>query len=298
MKVRKKDLCHTCRRRKLQVSLLLSPWNLVDYLSKLFLLTQVDTWQCDGKRPTCSQCQCSKRKCEGYPEALFVPFVSASTVQRKSSRKEQSSRSSLPRSTRVSPSQDSSGALHLKDETVFLPPRTAEVRYSLHIRHQLPFDGLTNTQEMVYWIIHNYVPLEEIESGFPTSYLCSPRICGSWVTALPELTTDTTGQFAECLHSAVSTLALSIISHLSQENLLQVASTQYESSIQHLTHSLAVAGDVYRNELVAAVMCLALSEVSLPKLATVFCTRLPNPRNGIHFQLTNDLAIINRHSCQ
>lgn len=117
---------------------------------------------------------------------------------------------------------------------------------------------------MVSLILRNFAPLGETESGVGNSYLYSPRICGSWVTALPELTTDVTRHFAGCLDSAVSTLALSITAHRSQEDLFQVASIQYESSIHHLVRNLAVAGNIYRNELVAAVMCLALSEALLP----------------------------------
>jgi hypothetical protein len=124
---------------------------------------------------------------------------------------------------------------------------------------------------MVSLIIRNYVPHEEAASGVANSCFCSPQICGSWVTALPELTTSATGQFAECLCSAVSTLALSIIAHQAQEDLFQVASAQYEISIRHLVHNLAMVGDLYRNELLAAIMCLALSEVSPSEPAVLLC---------------------------
>lgn len=115
---------------------------------------------------------------------------------------------------------------------------------------------------MVALILRTYNPLEDTGTGAANSHLCSARICGSWVTALPELTTSVSRNFAGCLDSAVSTLALSIIAHRSREDLFQVSSTQYENSIHHLVHDLAVTGNVYSNELVAAVMCLALSEVS------------------------------------
>lgn len=88
--------------------------------------------------------------------------------------------------------------------------------------------------------------------------------------ALPELTLHTTGPFAECLHSALGALALSITAYRTRNrSLLRLISTEYEHSLHLLAHNMTVTGDAYRNELVAAVMCLALVEVMLPKLAEI-----------------------------
>lgn len=187
---------------------------------------------------------------------LFVPFVSETTVvEAKRSRRTPVFKSFLPRPACAPSSHGLTGALLSKDETA-LSPAVAGVCDSSRIRSPLSSDGLTNIQEMVDLTLRTYVPLEELDS------LCSPRICGSWVAALPELTTNVSREFAGCLDSAVSTLALSIIAHRSQEDLFQVALARYENSIRYLVDSLAEVGDSYRNELVAAVMCLALSEVS------------------------------------
>ena len=94
-------------------------------------------------------------------------------------------------------------------------------------------------------------------------------MCGSWVAALPELIADTAGESVECLQSAVKALALSITAHRTGKNMLQIISTRYEHSLQLLAQDLVAAGHMYRNRLVAAVMCLALTEVKMRNLARI-----------------------------
>jgi hypothetical protein len=65
------------------------------------------------------------------------------------------------------------------------------------------------------------------------------------------------------LQSAVGALALSITAFRNRENLLYAIVAQYEESLRLLADSLAMAGDTCDNKLVAAVMCLALTEVIL-----------------------------------
>jgi hypothetical protein len=126
-------------------------------------------------------------------------------------------------------------------------------------------DGLGNAQDMVSLIVHNYVPSVENRVEASNCYIRSPQICGSWVMALPELTVNTTGPLAECLYSAMSTLALSIAAYRSHKNLLQLISTRYEQSLRLLAQNIVVSGGLYKNELLAAIMCLALLEVKPPK---------------------------------
>lgn len=204
--------------------------------------------------------------------------------------------SSEPRPTRVPSSEDPPGAYRSKNETALSPNATGAC-HSSKARTQTTLDGLSNIHEMVSLIIRNYVPLDEAASGVANFYLCSPRICGSWVTALPELTTSITGQFAECLRSAISTLALSIVAHQSQEDLVQVASAQYETSIRHLVHNLAMVGGLHKNELLAAVMCLALSEVSPSEPAVLLReTGALGYWTALEIQQTDNLVDSNRPS--
>lgn len=79
--------------------------------------------------------------------------------------------------------------------------------------------------------------------------------------ALPELTVSATGALGECLYSAMNALALSITAYKTGRNLLQHIASRYEHTLRLLRKDLQLAGSVYRNEQVAAVMCLALLEV-------------------------------------
>jgi hypothetical protein len=118
-------------------------------------------------------------------------------------------------------------------------------------------------------ILRNFVPLHELEFDSADAAEQCSRFCGSWALALPELIADMTGPFSECLHSAVSAFALSLAAFRNHENLLDATVAQYEESLRLLGHNLAMAGDTYNNKLVAAVMCLALTEVISPRPETI-----------------------------
>ena len=110
-------------------------------------------------------------------------------------------------------------------------------------------------------ILNNYVPRSELQRGITNSNLHSPRICGSWVTALPELTFGATGAPGGCLDSAINALALSITACRTGRKLLQPISSYYAYTLRLLQRDLRMAGSAYQTERVAAAMCLALLEV-------------------------------------
>jgi hypothetical protein len=253
MKVRKKDLCNTCRKRKLQVS----TRHALLCIYELILLIAL---QCDGKRPACTQCLFGKRECEGYPDALFVPFIATkAVVKRKTLRTPPVSRHMQSHPTHQPRVSD---AAYMEFQNSYSSSRktTGIPGSSLSSYHPFPGGPIT-IQEKVSLILRNFIPWHEF--GCEASDLSeqSPRFCGSWVTALPQLAIDKSDSFSECLHSAVSALALSITAYRTRENLLDLVSTQYEHSLRLLGQNLAVAGNTYRSKLVAAVMCLALVEV-------------------------------------
>ncbi|KAF2829585.1 hypothetical protein CC86DRAFT_437423 [Ophiobolus disseminans] len=238
MKVRKQNLCDTCRKRKLQ---------------------------CDGKRPACTQCLFSSRSCEGYPDALFVPFVAPKTAVKPRTRPKPVSwaKLSIPAHTQY-PSGNEPGRTQAKDQWTRRSQQGTVTYSALSPLDESHLPGLSTVQEKVSVILRNFIPIQELEhDAADTCERCS-RFCGSWALALPELTADTNGPFSQCLHSAVSALALSITAYRNGENLLDAIVAQYEESLRLLGHSLAVVGDTYRSKLVAAVMCLALTEVMSP----------------------------------
>ena len=143
--------------------------------------------------------------------------------------------------------------------------------------YQLYPEGLATIQERVSLILCNFIPLHELGCESLDLLEQSPRFCGSWVTALPELIIGANGPFSECLYSAVTALALSITAYRTREKLLGLVSTQYEHSLRLLGLSLEVAGNTFRCELVAAVMCLALVEVMLPDPGRKAVEEFTNP---------------------
>ncbi|KAM0146069.1 hypothetical protein ACHAQE_010931 [Botrytis cinerea] len=218
--------------------------------------------QCDGKLPACSQCLNSNRTCEGYPEALFVPFI-ATKSGGEAGKLCKAPALQMGPSSGPSPSNSALTVLKCKDTPNISREMTGLYKGSSSLSH-LCSTGLDTAQDIILVILRNYVPLDGTGFETPTSLVQSPRVCGSWVTALPELTIDTIGPLAECLQSATNALALSITAYRSSTNMVDSISTQYEHSLHLLAQNLAVVNSVYRNELVAAVMCLALVEVLSP----------------------------------
>jgi len=110
-------------------------------------------------------------------------------------------------------------------------------------------------------ILNNYVPRSELQRDVVNFNPHSPRICGSWVTALPGLTLGATGALGECLDSAIRALALSITARRTGKELLRPISFYYAHTLRLLQSDLQMADRAYKSERVAVAMCLALLEV-------------------------------------
>ncbi len=164
-----------------------------------------------------------------------------------------------------------SGLTQAKDDPSTLYREDTSTPGSLPSLNEPYSPGLSTVQEKVSLILRNFIPKQELACDMADASEQSSRFCGSWALALPELTADMTGPFSQCLHSAVSALALSITAFRNRVDLLDVIVAQYEESLRLLGHSLAVAGDTYQSKLVAAVMCLALTEVLSPSFYMVAC---------------------------
>jgi hypothetical protein len=256
MKVRKKNLCDTCRKRKLQVCLHGSAF-------RMYGLILVAVEQCDGKRPACTQCVFSKRMCEGYPNALFVPFDATKTAAKPRARPKPGSQAkkSLPVDAQCLPGAKSGFTLANDDSTTLSQDAIITSNNSPHPTVSYPPDPAT-IQEKVSLILRHFIPIQELGCDAADGTGQCSWFCGSWAKALPELTADISCPFSQCLYSAVSALALSITANRDHEDRLDAIVVQYEDSLRLLGNNLAVAGDTYQSKLVAAVMCLALTEVN------------------------------------
>ncbi|RFN54349.1 c6 zinc finger domain protein [Fusarium flagelliforme] len=220
MKVRKKSLCRTCRKRKIR---------------------------CDGGQPACSQCLKSGRSCS-YPDALFVQ---GHLIPGSQQAKPEPALERVP--DHVAPQASPSSLTSLSS-------RETNISGAIPI-----YPCLTDPWEKtIALIIRNYVPYREVSADITDIVPQSPRICGSWVTALPELAAGSSGKLGECLTSAMNALAFSITSYMTGEQLTRPISLSYGHALQLLQDNLRYTGGSYKAEQAAAVMCIALLEVSTP----------------------------------
>ncbi|EXL68133.1 hypothetical protein FOPG_15785 [Fusarium oxysporum f. sp. conglutinans race 2 54008] len=195
-------------------------------------------------RPACFQCLNSGRSCEGYPDALFVPWHSGSDSGQ----------------TKPGPPPK-----RVPDN---VPPHAMICR-QINFPDASPiYPCLTDPSERtISLIIRNYVPYREVSADLTDIVPQSPRICGSWVSALPELATRSSGRLGECLTTAMSALALSITSYKTGKQLTHPISLSYGHALRLLQHDLHLSKSCYKAEQAAAVMCAALLEVSSPTSA-------------------------------
>ncbi|KAH8200994.1 hypothetical protein TruAng_004853 [Truncatella angustata] len=222
---------------------------------------------CDGKHPACSQCLSSNRRCEGYPDILFVPFVSTppmlapkiSHVPPSSKRTQQCAARALP-PLALQPTYALTPAQIITTQADSLAKQLPSLSYNQSIGPSLS----GTLQEKIFLILRNYVPYSELQHDIANAIPNSPRVCGSWATALPELTRGATGALGECLDSAINVLALSITAYRTGKEMFRPISSGYEHTLRLLRRDLQQAGRVYKSEQIATVMCLTLLEVLSP----------------------------------
>lgn len=216
-------------------------------------------WQCDGKRPTCSQCEFSRKPCAGYdydlifrapisPRQLAAPgrqdtFMSKSASKNRTFRQCSGTRILGPKDGQLAHS----------------PPRTSSVPQPLG----------WPLLDVISLVVQNFSPLEVWDQDFcrhhgPASN--SPqRICGAWVESLPALARD--GLADNFLAPAVKTLAVAILArgHKGMAPLSD-ALNAHTSALSALRVGLVANGadmTIRSNMFAAATMCLYLSEVCL-----------------------------------
>lgn len=117
----------------------------------------------------------------------------------------------------------------------------------------------TYRADQVDLIIRSYVPDEELH---PSRNLFSeprPRICGSWVEALPDLIASTGD---DVVLAATNALAASILSRRPVDGTAgDDGATSYLKAIQIMRKQLGMANNHLDRELLASIMCLSLAEV-------------------------------------
>ncbi|KAH7276133.1 hypothetical protein B0J15DRAFT_531564 [Fusarium solani] len=219
MKIRKTTTCHTCRARKLA---------------------------CDGKRPSCSQCLFSSKKCAGYDHDLIFrpPVVSNSYPARATKSKRQRRRVSV----------DSQKAQSVVSKQVTLPANEFPLTRSL----SWPL------LDIISLVVQNFSPVGKAPQFVPSqASIFSHRICGGWVEMLPELARGSKAD--QCLSPAIKTLAVSILARGSQGRApMSDALAAHTTALESLNSGLDGWATSAPNIVAASIMCLFLSEMIMP----------------------------------
>lgn len=98
------------------------------------------------------------------------------------------------------------------------------------------------------------------------------QICGAWIGALPLI--PTVGKRKPFLPLAIRTLATILRTHRSGKSSQQsLVNRMYSDSLRHMGQALEDARGVFQVEHCVAIMCLAVSDVSLARDTVVFVPR-------------------------
>jgi hypothetical protein len=194
-------------------------------------------WQCDGKKPACSQCTFRGLTCPGYPaDWVFVPQTTRNASKFKA--------------RRAGPRQQPGAGPQTE-------PKREEALCDLSVKPVTTPEALP-LRDLIAAIIDNYVP----ESG--AAIACgsvepSPRICGSWVEILP----DIAGNDADtALASAIRAFAVTILSRGPKQRFpISEGLEAYNQALVAINDALQSPYSDFPVAIAAAVMCLLLAEL-------------------------------------
>ncbi|KAH8801447.1 hypothetical protein F5884DRAFT_514457 [Xylogone sp. PMI_703] len=231
MKIRQTNICHTCRARKLG---------------------------CDGKKPACSQCLFSRRECAGYEHDFLFKH------------QQRSSPSSAKVPTEgVRTNTESERSSHVLQNAGRPGNPDAITRGMATAGHRGVPPSLLPRQsfleESSALIVSNYAPWLESLSILSGLGMPAYLICGSWVGVLSNLAGK--GRLDGVLYAAIGTLGLVVRrKEITSSPEVPVCSQAYGSALALLQNNLLTAYNSCCTDLVAASMCLSLSELMMPTL--------------------------------
>ncbi|EKG09259.1 Thiopurine S-methyltransferase [Macrophomina phaseolina MS6] len=260
MRTKQKTVCHTCRAHKLG---------------------------CDGKRPSCSQCQFIGRSCGGYQLDLVVVPHEAAPRNRNPGRI--ISKRCLPSSSAV---QNSTAA----GEMIIDSSLTQLLGCAAH-QCPIPRPLDSTTPKQFTTAILNYFMPENKRGCFyidPSSI----QVCGAWVDILPRLVD--VARPGSLISSAVRAFGAAIIDRSSDGRYSNFKTFEaYNSAIQQLKSTLSAPKTAFSIETAAAIACLFMAEVRIrlilsfdPADIIVLQLMLPTSSVGPHAHLAGFSALI------
>ncbi|KAL7914001.1 hypothetical protein GGI35DRAFT_439198 [Trichoderma velutinum] len=199
---------------------------------------------CDRKTPSCSQCLLTGRSCGGYHRQTI--FVEGDVGLKKSRRKAKDAPKS-PSSLNAPEKKPRARRRQTAGPAIKFQVAQANETFS------------TEQDYLISVIIENFTPAQErslVRTVDGTAACLDSRVCGSWVTLLPEIVARSLVH-PDILQFAIKSLGYSILRKTPQ------ALEAYGETLCLLTSSLARAGEVSFEEILAIILCLTLAEVLL-----------------------------------
>lgn len=118
----------------------------------------------------------------------------------------------------------------------------------------------TEQEYLVSIIIENFTPAQEVllvNSGSGTAACLNSRVCGAWVTLLPDIVALSSVHL-NVLQFAIKSLGYSVLGKVSE------TLEAYGETLRSLNDVLGVAGEGSLEDLLAVMLCLSMTEVRPP----------------------------------
>lgn len=246
MRAKRKDVCQTCRSRKLAVSSRRACHTRVSNHCRYLKLAD-RFFKCDGKQPACSQCILRRVSCSGYKqEFVFVDQASFDVANQADMKHESKRVRGYHKEAFVKP--DDEHARPIRNSPLATPGRMAQLEMRSY-----------ELEDDVQVILQHYAP---INSNTPAeSNSRHNQICGAWVEVLPLLSRSIRQK--QFLLSAIKTLAATLRHHKLRNELHQAQILKmYGDSLALMGRALEEARGAFHIEHSAAIMCLAVTDVS------------------------------------
>ncbi|KAH7417884.1 hypothetical protein BKA64DRAFT_653068 [Cadophora sp. MPI-SDFR-AT-0126] len=211
---------------------------------------------CDMKHPACSQCLLTGRECPGYhQDHVFLQH----SISRSSSGK--------PKVTTLKKSRDTLNKTvsrkPLVGSFVSTTSHRSAVKYTLSTRPESP---TSRDDILIQTIIENFTPFHEIgliNVGDKSAVSLNSRMCGAWVTLLPDLFAQSAAE-AGVLCIATRALGTAISGRTNRDaGLISEALDLVCGGLQALRAVLGEPQNVCDVEVLAASMCFNITEVLL-----------------------------------
>ncbi|KAH7370339.1 hypothetical protein BKA65DRAFT_15226 [Rhexocercosporidium sp. MPI-PUGE-AT-0058] len=213
---------------------------------------------CDLKSPACSQCLLTGRECPGYHrDYIFLQQTVATSRSNDGRRKSTALRTFRKNFEKARPHKASSGLSRQRTS------QHSAVKYTIS---NIATGTKSSDDVLIQVIIENFAPSHEISLvhvGDHSPVSLNSRMCGAWVTLLPELfAKSATGAGVLCIGARA--LGTAISGRLREdESLISESLELVCRGLKALREVLNSHEEVPDVEVLSASMCLKITEVLL-----------------------------------